>query len=157
MTDDTGSNAAEDSGGDDSLADGAQQLGNEISATYAKLSGGERLAVLGAAIVLGGWLIFDLLVDEYSVGQVGFSLSVLIVGAAFVHHRRTSGSDPIPYGSLLFVAAGILGLVGATDFIEETRNKIFDTDGTTIIGALIFYVGSVMSGIGAVQLRGKQL
>ncbi len=155
MTDDNNAEAA-GSGADD-LVEGAQQLGSEISATYSKLSGGERWAVLGAAIVLAGWLIFDFIVDEHSTGQLRFSLAVLIVGAAFVHHRRKGAADPVPYGSLLFVAAGILGLLGATGFIEATRDNLFDRDGTYIVGALILYVGAVMSGVGAVQLRGKQL
>ena len=151
MADDT--NEGTGSGG--SAGDAVSDLGNEISQTFSNLSGGERFAVLGAAIVLGSWLIFDLLIDDYGIGSLAFSLAVLIVGAAFAHHRRSGGSDPVPYGSLLFAAAGILGLLGVVDLIEEVRDDIFDADGTTIVGALIYYGGAILSGIGAIQLRGK--
>lgn len=132
-----------------------KNVADEVTETFAKLGGGERLAVLGAAIVLGGWLVFDLLIDDYSTGTTAFVLAVLVVGAAYTHHRRTSGSDPVPYGTVIFVGAGILGLLGVIEVIEELRNNILDTDAVTIIGALVFYVGAIMSGVGAVQLRGS--
>jgi len=153
MADETGASGAEEQTG---AAGAAQNIGNDISKTFAQLGGGERLAVLGAAVVLAGWLIFDLLIDDYSTGQLGFGLAVLIVGAAYVHHQRSGGADPVPYMSLLFVAGGILGLIGLTDFIEETRDSIFDARGSTIIGALVFYVGAIVSGVGAFQVRGSK-
>jgi hypothetical protein len=134
--------------------DPERNLANEVSATFAKLGGGERLAVLGAALVLVGWLLFDLLIDEYSTGYLQFALAVVIVGGAWTHHKG-SGPDPVPYTSLLFVAAGILGLLGAYDLIEELRADIFDADATTIIGALVYWVGAIMAGVGALQVRGK--
>ncbi|MDH3499863.1 MAG: hypothetical protein OEM97_07060 [Acidimicrobiia bacterium] len=122
----------------------------------ANLGGGERLAVLGAFITFGGWLLFDLLIDEYSLGHLTFALAVVILAAAFAHHRGSSGSVPLPYPAVLFGSAGMLGLLGVWDFVEEVRNGIFDTDGATIIGALIYYVGTVMAGIGGLQLRGRK-
>lgn len=142
----------------DPAAGGASEsernLANEVSATFAKLGGGERLAVLGAAIVLVGWLLFDLLIDEYSTGYLQFALAVVIVGGAWTHHKG-AGADPMPYKSLLFVTAGILGLLGAYDLIEELRADIFDADATTIIGALVYWAGAIMAGVGALQLRSK--
>lgn len=152
---------AEESGantGDDAeqseIAAAASKVGSEISETFSELKGGERLAVIGAAIVLVVWLVFDLLIDDYSTGALPFALALLIVGAAFVHHRR-DGADPVPYGSLLFVAAGILGIIGAVDAIEEIRDDIFDARGGTVVGALGYYAGAIVSGVGALQLRGK--
>ncbi|MGI9607873.1 MAG: hypothetical protein ACR2P0_17225 [Acidimicrobiales bacterium] len=133
----------------------AANVGNEISDTFSKMSGGERFAVLGAVIVLADWLLFDLLIDDYGMGSLPFALAVLIVGAAYFHHRR-SGDDPVPYGSLLFAAAGILGLLGVVDVIEEVRNDIFDRDATTVVGALIYYGGAILSGVGALQLKNNQ-
>ena len=143
-----------DNGEQSDIAAAASNIGNEISATFSELKGGERLAVLGAAIVLVVWVIFDLIIDRYSTGSLAFALAILIVGAAYVQHQG-GGVKGVPYSSLLFVAAGILGILGLVEFIEETRDDIFDARGSTIIGALGYYAGAIISGVGAFQLRGK--
>jgi hypothetical protein len=128
-------------------------IAEEVTGTFAKLQGGDRWAVLGASIVLVGAAIFDLILDQYRTGHAPVVLAMLAAGAAYFHH--TKGRDlAIPYRSLVFVAAGLLGLLGAWDFIEEVRNGIFDGgDGATIIGALVYYVGSIMSGVGALMIN----
>ena len=77
-------------------------MGQEISATVAKLGAGEKLAVLGAAAVLAVWLVFDLLIDEYSIGTFSFVLSLVIVYAAYRHHNRGSDHWTTPYGSVVW-------------------------------------------------------
>ena len=128
--------------------------GSDFADMIGKLGAGEKLAVLGAAAVLAVWLLFDLLIDEYSTGSLPFALALVVVGAAYVRHQG-SGNEPVPYKSLLFVGAGLLGVLGAVDVIEELRNNILDADGTTVIGALLYYAGAITSGVGALQLRGK--
>ena len=61
-------------------------IGSELSSTVAKLGAGEKLAVLGAAGVMVVWLLFDLLIDEYGIGEPSFILAGLVVGAAYFHH-----------------------------------------------------------------------
>lgn len=134
-------------------AESGRSVADEMSETFAKLGGGERFAVMGAAIALVGWVLFDLLIDEYALGHLPFALSVLIVGAAYTHHRRASAAEPVSYKSLLFVAAGILGLLGLWDLIEEIRAGIFDDGAATVIGALVYYAGAILAGLGALQLR----
>ena len=137
------------------IAAAASNIGKEVTETFAELKGGERLAALGAVLVLAAWLIFDLLINDYGVGSTSYGLAILIVGAAYIQHQR-GGVKAVPYRSLLFVAAGILGVIGANEIIEEAlRNNIFDARGGTVFGAIVYYVGSIMSGVGAIQLRGK--
>lgn len=126
-------------------------IAGEVSETFAKLAGGERWAVLGAAIVLVGLALFDLILDEYRTGHVPFVLAMLVVGAAYLH-RAKSREMAIPYSSLIWVAAGLLGVLGVFDLIVELRNGIFDADGATVVGALIYYAGAIMSGVGALTL-----
>lgn len=130
-------------------------MGQEISATVAKLGAGEKLAVLGAAAVLAVWLVFDLLIDEYSIGTMSFVLSLAVVYAAYRHHNRGSEGWPIPYQSVVWAAAAVLGVLGVWFLIEEIRGDILDADAATVIGGLAFYVAAIVSGVGAYQLSSK--
>ena len=128
------------------------KVGKEISETVAKLGAGEKFAVLGAAGVLGVWLVFDLLIDEYFTGHLAFVLALVVVAAAYLHHTKGSGDWAVPYKTVVSVCAGLLGVLGAWFLIEEVRGDILGADAATVLGALIFYVASIVSGVGAWQL-----
>ena len=128
------------------------KVGQEISATVAKLGAGEKFAVLGAAGVMGVWLVFDLLIDEYFIGQVPFVLALVAVTAAYLHHTKGSDDWAVPYRTVVMVCAGLIGVLGAWFIIEELRNEILDSDAATVLGAIVFYVASIVSGVGAWQL-----
>lgn len=131
----------------------ASGIGSELSSTVAKLGAGEKLAVLGAAGVMVVWLLFDLLIDEYGIGEPSFILAGLVVGAAYFHHNRGSDDWSVDYVTVVKVAGVFLGLLGAWTLVEQLRANLFDRDATSIIGALAYYVGTITSGIGAWQLK----
>lgn len=128
-------------------------IGSELSSTVAKLGAGEKLAVLGAAGVMVVWLLFDLLIDEYGIGEPSFILAGLIVAAAYLHHNRGSADWSVDYVTVVKVAGIFLGLLGAWTVVEQLRANLFDRDATSIIAALGYYVGTITSGIGAWQLK----
>jgi hypothetical protein len=130
----------------------ASGISQELSSTVAKLGAGEKLAVLGAAGVLGVWLVFDLLIDEYSTGHLPFALALVAVAAAYYHHNRGSEAWSVDYKTVIFVTCALTGVIGAWSVIEEVRNGIFDADGASIVGAVLYYVASITSGFGAWQL-----
>ncbi len=37
--------------------------------------------------------------------------------------------------------------------VEEMRNDILDASGATVIGALAFWVASIVAGVGALQMK----
>ena len=127
-------------------------IGSELSSTVAKLGAGEKLAVLGAAGLLAVWLVFDLLIDEYSTGDMMFVLALVVVVAAYKHHTGGSEGWSIDYRTLVIVGGALLGILGGYYLIEEVRGDIFDADAATVIGALAFYVASITSGIGSWQM-----
>ena len=63
-----------------------------------------------------------------------------------------SGIDAVAASGLVHVQAG---LYAENVLIDKTIELAGEAQGTTIIGALIYYVGAIMSGVGAIQLRGK--
>ena len=130
----------------------ASGIGSELSSTVAKLGAGEKLAVLGAAGILAVWLVFDLLIDEYSTGDMMFVLSLVVVAAAYKHHNGGSEGWSIDYRTLVIVGGALVGILGAYYLVEEVRAEIFDADAATVVGALVFYAASITSGIGAWQM-----
>jgi hypothetical protein len=127
-------------------------IGNEISSTVAKLGAGEKLAVFGAVGILAVWLVFDLLIDEYSTGDMMFVLALVVSVAAYKHHNGGSEGWSVDYRTLVIVGGALLGVLGAYYLIEEVRADIFDADGATVVGAIVFYVASITSGVGAWQM-----
>ena len=128
-------------------------IGSELSSTVAKLGAGEKLAVLGAAGVMVVWVLFDLLIDEYGIGEPSFILAGLIVAAAYFHHNRGSADWSVDYVTVVKVAGIFLGLLGAWTLVEQVRADLFDREATDVIAALGYYVGTITSGIGAWQLK----
>lgn len=124
-----------------------------VSGAMAKLGVGEKFAVLGALGVLVVWLLFDLLIDEYSIGHMPFALALVIAYSAYRYHMTSESTWAVPYGTVVFGCAGILGILGAWSFIEEMRSDILDTDGSTVIGAIGFWAASILAGVGALQMK----
>lgn len=130
-------------------------VASEIQGMMGKLGPGEMLAVLGAVIVVGAWVLFDLLVDEYATDYSSFTLAIFIVGAAYINQQRKGAPAPIPHASVMFVAAGLLGVLGVANLVEEVRDGILTTDFLTVIGGVAYYAGAILAGVGALSLRGK--
>lgn len=141
-----------ESGEQPDAAGPASGIGNEISSTVAKLGAGEKLAVFGAVGILAVWLVFDLLIDEYSTGDMMFVLALVVSVAAYKHHNGGSEGWSVDYRTLVIVGGALLGILGAYYLIEEVRADIFDADGATVLGAIVFYVASITSGVGAWQM-----
>ncbi len=135
------------------VAEAASGIGSELSSTVAKLGASEKLAVLGAAAVMVVWLLFDLLIDEYGIGEPSFILAGMIVGAAYFHHNRGSADWSVDYVTVVKVSGIFLGLLGAWTLVEQVRADLFDRDAASIIGALGYYAGTITSGIGAWQMK----
>lgn len=107
--------------------------GQGLAGPMAKLGSGEKFAVLRAVITLGGWALFDVLIDDRApcICSGGCVAAVCL--------RPPSGAKPeaVPYRTVLFVCAGLLGIPGVWDVVEEARNEVFEADFTAILGALI--------------------
>jgi hypothetical protein len=152
MTDQTNHERDE---GSDVTPEEAGGVGQGLWGTIAKLGAGEKMAVLGAAGVLAVWLVFDLLIDEYSTGHLPFALALVAAAAAYYHHNRGSDDWSVDYKAVILVTCALTGIIGAWSVIEEVRNDVFDADGATLVGALLYYVASIASGVGAWQLSKK--
>lgn len=116
---------------------------------------GEKLAILGSVGVLVTWLVFQVLMTEYSIGHLPFALAALIVFLSYHFHMQHATDWPVPYRTLLIVLAGLLGLIGVQELVLDLRYEIFDRDGTTIVGAIAFWATAITAGAGAFRMAGK--
>ena len=143
-------------GGQADAQAGAQSGGmQEISRVVQSLGIGEKLAILGSAGVLATWLVFQVLMTEYSIGHLPFALAALIVFLGYRFNMQHATDWAVPYRTLLIVLAGLLGLIGAQELVLDLRYEIFDTDATTVIGAIAFWAASITAGVGALRMAGK--
>lgn len=130
----------------------ANETAGGIGQAIQGLGAGERLAVLGAAGVLVAWLVFDLILQDYSIGHLPFVASALIVFFAYRLHVQNAVDWPVAYTPLIVVLAGVVGFVGVTELVQDIRYEIFDARAGVIIGAILFWVGAIAAGVGAVQM-----
>lgn len=130
---------------------GMQDIGRVVQG----LGIGEKLAILGSAGVLATWLVFQLLMTEYSIGHLPFALAALVVFLGYRFDMQHATDWPVPYRSLLIVLAGVLGLLGAAELALDLRYEIFDSDAPTIIGAIAFWAAAITAGVGAFRMSGK--
>ena len=125
-----------------------QQIGRAVQG----LGIGEKLALLGSAGVLGTWLVFHLLMAEYSIGHLPFALAALAVFAGYRFHVQKAAAWPVDYRTLLVVLTGLIGLLGVQELAVDLRYEIFDSDATTVLGAIAFWTASIVAGVGAFRM-----
>jgi hypothetical protein len=133
----------------ESAADNAATA--SFAAARASLDSGERMIAVGALLLLVGvYLIGDVVLDEWGVGQLTWSASV---GAlALMYLVKTKGRTyPIPYTFSLKVLSYLVGALGVQEvlwFIEGGR-----ADGAEILFSLLYFAGVVAMVMGARTLK----
>jgi hypothetical protein len=144
----SGGKMTEDSGTTPAQSENAASAA--FNAAKASLNGAETMIAAGALILLiGVYLIADIVLDEWSIGQLTWSASL---GAlALIYVVKTKGrSVPIPYAFSLKVLSYLVGALGVTEvlwFIEGGR-----ADGIEMVFALAYFVGVIAMVMGARRL-----
>lgn len=142
MPDQPGEETAASASGDQIPAVASGDL-TDVQAAIAGLGAAERLASLGAALIVANYLFFEVIVEEYF-----FSTSLLVVAslallAVWVRSSKDAAEWPVPYGwsmKVLGFAAGVYGLV---ELITDLRRGVLEGF-LTILGALVLYAGVVL-------------
>lgn len=132
-------------------ADAAADMAEETSASpmdqLGDFSTGEGLVALGGMIILGVWLIFEVITDDYGLSHLAIVLAATAVILPRVNREVVEG-----YHSLnrLMKAVGYgLALTGASEIISDIEGGLFSSAGTTIIAALLAWVGFAVAFQGA--------
>lgn len=104
----------------------------------AKLGAGERLLLLGAVLVVGGYLLFDLIIRDYSFSFVEL---LMAIGVVWIHHQRSNGSWPVPYLLVLKVLGYTAGIFGAIELVSDLRHGHLG-EPAAVLGGLVLYAGA---------------
>jgi hypothetical protein len=89
---------------------------------------------------------------EYSVGHLPFALAALALFAGYRFHIQKAAAWPVDYRTLLIVLTGLIGLLGVQELAVDLRYEIFDSDASTVVGAIAFWTASIVAGVGAVRM-----
>ena len=111
-------------------------------------STGEGLVALGGMIILGVWLIFEVITDDYGMSHLMVVLAATAVLLPRVNREIVEGYHSL---SRLMKAVGYgIALTGVSEIVSDVEGGLFgDAPGTTIIAALLAYVGFAVAFQGA--------
>ena len=130
MSEDTGSNAG----------------GNPLAE-----QSGDTLVMWGALVILGVWVIFEVITEDYFVSTttVAIALLVAVVPRIDASLTKVLGGPAAfaKFGGYFLVAAGV------TDLVGDLRNELFDREAITIIAALIAYAAYALTFVGARKIE----
>jgi len=116
----------------------------------------ERMLLVGSLLLVLGDLVFDVFLD-YSFSDTAWVAAVVALVLILVHMRPMNGLS-VPAGGYRLA----LIIVGVVAVLSGVRWLLFDlqlfSGGTSIsflLGALCFYAGVVLMGVGAFQVWRK--
>ncbi len=107
------------------------------------VKGGEALFVLGALIVVGGYILFGLIIGEFGPGVTNLTLATL----ALIAYWRKSGNWPVPYSSVVRVLGLTMGIILVISILQDLRFG-FPDGAVDNIANLVFYSGYLLMFLG---------
>ncbi len=135
-----------------STAAATAAVSNTVNTVRERLQAGEQMALSGAALIAGVWIIFDLIFDVGgklfpTVGPVTLLFAVLMLGAIWVH--RWGHYD---FGNAYRLVIGVLGLslalFAVTSLLLTFRTDL-DASAGQWLGNLLAWIGGIVAGYGA--------
>lgn len=111
---------------------------------------GEGLVAFAGMILLAVWLIFDVLLDSYSLGTLTILLAATVV---ILPRLDPEVVDRAAHGPTVMKLGGYaIAIIGVITLIGDIENTILDEVGA-ILGGLISYGAFVMAFLGARQIE----
>ena len=128
----------------------AENSDANVSSSGSGNSSGVALIWIGAALVLGVWIIFEVITTEYFVTTVA-----LVIAAAVLLLPRLA-PDAIkavaPLEALTKLGGYSLAFAGVVEVLSDLRFEVFDGF-AAVLGGLIAYVGYVLAFVGARTIK----
>ena len=114
-------------------------------AEVAQSTGGNSpgLLVIGAAVIVGGWILLGIIAGEWNPGALYIALSLIVLLSAY----NVAG---IKVGTGTQRVIGyFMGLAALVIVIADLRYGTFPDDGLRIVSYVVFVAGSVLMFMGA--------
>ena len=133
--------------GQPSMPEPAAEETSTSPMSMSDFSTGQGMVALGGLILIAVWLIFDVIIGEYSVPRVVLLLAASAAILPRLNRDAVERVHPLP---ILMKTIGYgLALLGVFVIVEEVVSGILGTDTGTIIGALLAYTSYVVAFMGA--------
>ncbi len=113
-------------------------------------SGGEGMVAVAGLILIGVWLIFEVILSEYGVPTIAILFAV--AAAALPRLNRDSVEKVHRLNVLMKIIGYGLAVIGLTEIISDLRNEVFE-DFVTVLGALGAYAAYLMALLGARSIK----
>jgi len=126
--------------------------GSGLSSMIGKLSSAEKFLVAGAAILVADYLLFELILGEYSFFVITLLIAAYALLAVWVRHNRPSVAWPIPYDYLMRVLGLSAGFLGSIELFTDIRFTLLD-EAVEVFGGLFTYAAAFLMFWGALQLK----
>ena len=128
----------------------ADDTGANVGSSGSGNDSGVALVWIGAALVLGVWIIFEVIATEYFVTTVA-----LVIAAAVLLLPRLA-PDAIkavaPLEALTKLGGYVLAFAGVVEILGDLRFEMFDGF-VSVLGGVIAYVGYVLAFLGARSIK----
>lgn len=135
---------------EDSLVTEDTAEASVAEASVADFSRGEGMVALAGLIIIGVWLIFEVLARQYSLTTFAI---VLGAGAALIPRMSPEAVAKImPVPAVMKVLGYALVLVGVIEVVTDIRIGIYDSP-MAVLGALIAYGAYGLAFMGARQIE----
>lgn len=134
---------------------GGSAMGAVMSGMWTGLLPGERLVVIGAALILvvGEWLLDALLAGHGLLVSTPIAAAQLLL-FVFVMHSRRQMTWPIPYPVVLAALATVIAVPAVSGFLDTLRvvGDVGSLGAATLLGLLVEWVGAALVAVGAFQV-----
>lgn len=135
---------------DETVTEDAKVTEDTAEASVADFSSGEGMVAMAGLIIIGVWLIFEVLTRQYSLTTFAI---VLGAGAALIPRMSPEAVAKImPVPAVMKVLGYALVLVGVIEVVTDIRIGIYDSP-MAVLGALIAYGAYGLAFMGARQIE----
>jgi hypothetical protein len=122
----------------------------ESSDETTDFTSGEGLVALGGIVILAVWIIFDVILDEFSLGTLAIVLAIL---AAVLPRMKREDVEKVQRLPILMKVIGyglaVVGIIQVVSDIEATRfDSLF-----AVVGLLATYAAYAMAFMGARSIK----
>lgn len=130
-----------------------RELWAPIGSRIGLLESGELGVASGSALILFGWLLFDVMLGRYRMGVIPYLVALGLVAAVLLFHLRPSTVWSVPYPTLLRLGGWVIVATALADLISNLRDGVLEVGGAMLAGALLYYLAAAVVGIGLVVER----
>ena len=111
---------------------------------------GEGLVAFAGIVIIAGWIIFEVIANEYYTTWVLLLAAVAVVLLPRVNRETVEKAHPLP---VLMKGIGYaIAILAVFNLVEDLRFNSYE-DLVSVLGALVLYAGGVMAFIGARQIK----